>query len=102
MYRPHVTSNQINPPLSLSYFMYPNQMVRGKALARCGLVLLSWWLCIQSVPIVVDKSEEKPHEENLEPPQSAVSQTSRDFSFKTDYCTENCLGLCGLGQSYFT
>ncbi|XP_039989593.1 nucleobindin-2-like [Xiphias gladius] len=45
-------------------------MVRGKALARCGLVLLSLWLCIQSVPISVDKTKEKPHEE-LEPPQSA-------------------------------
>ncbi|XP_040894877.1 nucleobindin-2b isoform X2 [Toxotes jaculatrix] len=46
-------------------------MVRGKALARCGLVLLSLWLCIQSVPINVDKTKEKPHEEELEPPQSA-------------------------------
>lgn len=47
-------------------------MVRGKALAHCGLVLLSLWLCIQSVPISVDKTKEIPHEE-LEPPQSAVS-----------------------------
>ncbi|TKS73943.1 Nucleobindin-2 DNA-binding protein NEFA [Collichthys lucidus] len=45
-------------------------MVRGKALAHCGLVLLSLWLCIQSVPISVDKTKEIPHEE-LEPPQSA-------------------------------
>ncbi|XP_070827441.1 nucleobindin-2-like isoform X1 [Chaetodon trifascialis] len=45
-------------------------MVRGKALAQCGLVLLSLWLCIQSVPISVDKTKEKPQEE-LEPPQSA-------------------------------
>ncbi|XP_070762762.1 nucleobindin-2-like [Enoplosus armatus] len=45
-------------------------MVRGKALAHCGLVLLSLWLCIQSVPISVDKTKEKPQEE-LEPPQSA-------------------------------
>uniref|UniRef100_A0A3B4WJ15 Nucleobindin 2 n=1 Tax=Seriola lalandi dorsalis TaxID=1841481 RepID=A0A3B4WJ15_SERLL len=46
-------------------------MVRGKALARCGLVLLSLWLCIQSVPISVDKTKEKAHEEELGPPQSA-------------------------------
>ncbi|XP_041794644.1 nucleobindin-2-like isoform X1 [Chelmon rostratus] len=45
-------------------------MVRGKALAHCGLFLLSLWLCIQSVPISVDKTKEKPQEE-LEPPQSA-------------------------------
>ena len=48
-------------------------MVRGKAMAHCGLVLLSLWLCIQSVPIGVDKTKDKPQEE-LEPPQSAVSQ----------------------------
>ncbi|XP_074489914.1 nucleobindin-2-like [Sebastes fasciatus] len=46
-------------------------MVRGKAMAQCGLVLLSLWLCIQSVPINVDKTKEKPQEEELEPPQSA-------------------------------
>ncbi|XP_071347900.1 nucleobindin-2-like [Trachinotus anak] len=46
-------------------------MVRGKALARCGLVLLSLWLCIQSVPISVDKTKGKPQEEELGPPQSA-------------------------------
>ncbi|XP_030586465.1 nucleobindin-2 [Archocentrus centrarchus] len=45
-------------------------MVRSKALARCGLVLLSLWLCIQSVPISVDKTKEKPKEEELEPPES--------------------------------
>lgn len=45
-------------------------MVRGKAMAHCGLVLLSLWLCIQSVPISVDKTKDKPQEE-LEPPQSA-------------------------------
>lgn len=39
-------------------------------MARCGLVLLSLWLCIQSVPISVDKTKEKPKEEELEPPQS--------------------------------
>lgn len=57
------------------YFMYalPDQMVRSKALARCGLVLLSLWLCIQSVPISVDMTKEKPKEEELEPPESAVS-----------------------------
>uniref|UniRef100_A0A3Q1GDB7 Nucleobindin 2 n=1 Tax=Acanthochromis polyacanthus TaxID=80966 RepID=A0A3Q1GDB7_9TELE len=49
------------------------QMVRSKALARCGLVLLSLWLCIQSVPISVEKAKEKPKEEDLGPPQSAVS-----------------------------
>uniref|UniRef100_A0A665X279 EF-hand domain-containing protein n=1 Tax=Echeneis naucrates TaxID=173247 RepID=A0A665X279_ECHNA len=46
------------------------QMVRGKALARCGLVLLSLWLCIQSVPISVDKTKEKPQQEELDPPES--------------------------------
>lgn len=45
-------------------------MVRGKAFAHRGLVLLSLWLCIQSVPISVDKNKEIPQEE-LEPPQSA-------------------------------
>ncbi|XP_051238191.1 nucleobindin-2 [Dicentrarchus labrax] len=45
-------------------------MVRGKTLAHCGLVLLSLWVCIQSVPISVDKTKEKPQEE-LQPPQSA-------------------------------
>lgn len=48
-------------------------MVRGKALVRCGLVLLSLWLCIQSVPISVDQTKEKPPEEELGPPESAVS-----------------------------
>ncbi|XP_054476234.1 nucleobindin-2b [Anoplopoma fimbria] len=46
-------------------------MVRSKATAHGGLVLLSLWLCIQSVPISVDKTKEKPQEEQLEPPQSA-------------------------------
>ncbi|XP_018541204.1 nucleobindin-2 [Lates calcarifer] len=46
-------------------------MVRGRALARCGLVLLSLWLCIQSVPISVDKTKDKPEEEELGPPESA-------------------------------
>ncbi|XP_038561021.1 nucleobindin-2-like [Micropterus salmoides] len=46
-------------------------MVRGRAVAHCGLVLLSLWLCIQSVPISVDKTKEKPKKEELEPPQSA-------------------------------
>lgn len=46
-------------------------MVRGKALVHCGLVLLSLWLCIQSVPISVDKTKAKPQEEELGPPQSA-------------------------------
>uniref|UniRef100_A0A671XZY0 Nucleobindin 2 n=1 Tax=Sparus aurata TaxID=8175 RepID=A0A671XZY0_SPAAU len=45
-------------------------MVRGKAMAHCGLVLLSLWLCVQSVPIGVDNTKDKPQEE-LEPPQSA-------------------------------
>nr|XP_046250196.1 nucleobindin-2-like [Scatophagus argus] len=45
-------------------------MVTSKALALCGLVLLSLWLCIQSVPINVDKTKVKPEKE-LEPPQSA-------------------------------
>ncbi|XP_067349328.1 nucleobindin-2-like isoform X2 [Channa argus] len=46
-------------------------MRRSKALAHFGLVLLSLWLCIQSVPISVDKTKEKHQEEELEPPQSA-------------------------------
>ncbi|XP_041852677.1 nucleobindin-2-like isoform X1 [Melanotaenia boesemani] len=45
-------------------------MVRSKALAHCGLVLLSLWLCIHSVPISVDKAKEKPEVEELEPPRS--------------------------------
>lgn len=49
-------------------------MKRSKALARCGLVLLSFWLCIQSVPINVDKTKVEPQVEELEPPRSAVSQ----------------------------
>lgn len=49
-------------------------MVRSKALARCGLVLLSLWLCIHSVPISVEKAKDKPEVEQLEPPESAVSQ----------------------------
>ncbi|XP_019934773.2 nucleobindin-2 isoform X1 [Paralichthys olivaceus] len=46
-------------------------MVSSKAFARCVLVLLSLWLCIQSVPISVDKTKEKHDAEQLEPPQSA-------------------------------
>ncbi|KAM9375407.1 nucleobindin-2-like [Pholidichthys leucotaenia] len=46
-------------------------MMRRKVLAHCGLVLLSLWLCIQSVPISMDKAEDKPKEEELGPPQSA-------------------------------
>uniref|UniRef100_A0A3P9NCX2 Nucleobindin 2 n=1 Tax=Poecilia reticulata TaxID=8081 RepID=A0A3P9NCX2_POERE len=46
-------------------------MVRRRALARCGLVLLSLWLCIHSVPISVEKAKDKPEVEQLEPPQSA-------------------------------
>lgn len=46
-------------------------MVRGKAVARVGLVLLSFWLCVQSVPISVDKTKEKPQQQELDPPQSA-------------------------------
>uniref|UniRef100_A0A3P9NCU5 Nucleobindin 2 n=1 Tax=Poecilia reticulata TaxID=8081 RepID=A0A3P9NCU5_POERE len=41
------------------------------SLARCGLVLLSLWLCIHSVPISVEKAKDKPEVEQLEPPQSA-------------------------------
>ncbi|KAK2842647.1 hypothetical protein Q5P01_012847 [Channa striata] len=47
------------------------KMTRSKAMAHCGLVLLSLWLCIQSVPISVDMTKEKHQEEELEPPQSA-------------------------------
>uniref|UniRef100_A0A3Q1GZ33 EF-hand domain-containing protein n=1 Tax=Anabas testudineus TaxID=64144 RepID=A0A3Q1GZ33_ANATE len=50
---------------------FSNQMKRSKALARCGLVLLSFWLCIQSVPINVDKTKVEPQVEELEPPRSA-------------------------------
>ncbi|KAI4825398.1 hypothetical protein KUCAC02_021078 [Chaenocephalus aceratus] len=46
-------------------------MVRGNSLVHCGLVLLSLWLCIQSVPINVDRSKEKPPVQELHPPQSA-------------------------------
>ncbi|XP_034005050.1 nucleobindin-2-like isoform X1 [Trematomus bernacchii] len=46
-------------------------MVRGNSLVHCGLVLLSLWLCIQSVPISVDRSKEKSPVQELEAPQSA-------------------------------
>ncbi|XP_061750488.1 nucleobindin-2-like [Nerophis ophidion] len=46
-------------------------MVGGKALTHCALVLLSLWLCIHSVPISVDKSKEKPQQEDLKAPESA-------------------------------
>ncbi|XP_031151094.1 nucleobindin-2 [Sander lucioperca] len=46
-------------------------MVKGTSLVHCGLILLSLWLCIQSVPISVDKAKEKPQVEELESPQSA-------------------------------
>uniref|UniRef100_A0A3Q2ZWI1 Nucleobindin 2 n=1 Tax=Kryptolebias marmoratus TaxID=37003 RepID=A0A3Q2ZWI1_KRYMA len=46
-------------------------MVRSKALARCGLVLLSLWLCIHSVPIGVEKAKEKPEADTLDAPKSA-------------------------------
>ncbi|KAM7415088.1 hypothetical protein PAMA_019763 [Pampus argenteus] len=46
-------------------------MLINEALVPCGLLLLSLWLCIQSVPISVDKTKEKPREEELGPPQSA-------------------------------
>ncbi|XP_040019322.1 nucleobindin-2 [Gasterosteus aculeatus] len=46
-------------------------MVVRRAMAPCGLVLLSLWLCIQSVPISMDKTKEEPLKEELEPPQSA-------------------------------
>ncbi|XP_054898415.1 nucleobindin-2-like isoform X1 [Poeciliopsis prolifica] len=45
-------------------------MVRSRTLAHCGLVLLSLWLCIHSVPISVEKAKDKPEVEQLEPPQS--------------------------------
>lgn len=45
-------------------------MVRAGAWAHLGLVLLSLCLCVQSVPISVDLPREE-----LEPPQSAVSDT---------------------------
>ncbi|KAM8892908.1 nucleobindin-2-like [Spinachia spinachia] len=46
-------------------------MVALRSVAPCGLVLLSLWLCIQAVPISMDKSKEEPVREDLEPPQSA-------------------------------
>lgn len=62
-------------------------MVKGKAMAHCGLILLSLWLCIQSVPISVDKTKEKPQQQELDPPQSAVSHMDsvmyRDTSCKS-------------------
>ncbi|XP_056138611.1 nucleobindin-2-like isoform X1 [Lampris incognitus] len=45
-------------------------MQRAKAFGHCGLVLLSLWLCIQSVPISVDNTKVTPPEQKLEPPQS--------------------------------
>ncbi|XP_037109191.1 nucleobindin-2-like [Syngnathus acus] len=47
-------------------------MVLGKTLASCVLVLLSLWLCIHSLPIVVDQSKENitSKEGELDPPQS--------------------------------
>uniref|UniRef100_A0A3B5KZT1 Nucleobindin 2 n=1 Tax=Xiphophorus couchianus TaxID=32473 RepID=A0A3B5KZT1_9TELE len=45
-------------------------MVRSRALAHCGLVMLSLWLCVHSVPISVEKAKDKPEVEELEPPQS--------------------------------
>nr|XP_020449181.1 nucleobindin-2 isoform X2 [Monopterus albus] len=52
--------------------------MRSKVLACCELVLLSLWLCIQSVPISVDKTTEKHQEE--EP----VSQQSPDTGLHYD------------------
>lgn len=49
-------------------------MMTSKALVHCGPVLLTLWLCTQSVPIGVDKKQEKPVEEHPESPQSVVSQ----------------------------
>lgn len=54
-------------------------------MAHCGLVLLSLWLCVQSVPIAVDKTKDKPQEE-LEPPQSAVSQMDSVGTGIQGYC----------------
>uniref|UniRef100_UPI003AAD0650 nucleobindin-2b isoform X1 n=2 Tax=Centroberyx gerrardi TaxID=166262 RepID=UPI003AAD0650 len=45
-------------------------MWRGKASGRCVLVLLSLWLCVQSVPISVDKTKVVVPDEKLETPQS--------------------------------
>ncbi|XP_056273443.1 nucleobindin-2-like [Pseudoliparis swirei] len=45
-------------------------MVKCRAVAQCGLFLLSVWLCIQSVPIGVDKTKEEPPKEELMPPDS--------------------------------
>ncbi|XP_068170060.1 nucleobindin-2-like [Antennarius striatus] len=47
-------------------------MVRHKALAHCGLVLFSLGLCVQTVPISVDKTKDKPPED-LDSPQTAYS-----------------------------
>ncbi|XP_061578388.1 nucleobindin-2-like isoform X3 [Cololabis saira] len=48
-------------------------MARRKtaAAARCGLVLLSLWLCSGSVPINVDKSPDPPEPEDQDAPRSA-------------------------------
>ncbi|XP_034390214.1 nucleobindin-2-like [Cyclopterus lumpus] len=46
-------------------------MAKGRAAAHCGLFLMSLWLCIQSVPIGLDKTKEEPKVEELGSPQSA-------------------------------
>ncbi|XP_061532783.1 nucleobindin-2-like [Phycodurus eques] len=48
-------------------------MVRGKALAHCALLLLSLWLCMNSLPISVDQSKENTtsKQEELDAPQSS-------------------------------
>ncbi|XP_037306362.2 nucleobindin-2-like [Pungitius pungitius] len=46
-------------------------MVVRRVMAPCGLVLLSLWLCVQSVPISKDKTKEQPLKEEMEPPRSA-------------------------------
>ncbi|XP_028307171.1 nucleobindin-2b isoform X1 [Gouania willdenowi] len=46
-------------------------MLRTDAVARCGLILLSLWQCIHSVPISVEKAKDTPKQEELDPPMSA-------------------------------
>lgn len=73
-----------NQDQGVSFFLvsfFWTQMWRGKALGRAGLVLLSLWLCIQAVPIAVDKTKVNPPEEKLESPQSAVSRGTATICF---------------------
>lgn len=74
-------NHAVVPNLSLFIFHYnvistiQVEMAKGKTSAHCALVLLGLWACSQSVPISVDKTKERPQQEELEAPQTAVSHT---------------------------